>query len=151
MGKKIVLGFGIAIVFAGLVHYGICTFFPQPKWENYEVENYYQRHERASIDEKVALEREKNEKEALRKKDMEKWATRYFYMGLPIGILVVIVGALIKLPAIGSGLLGGGLLVLIESYGHYWLHMPDAPKFITLCIVFILLIWVGYKKVETKL
>lgn len=148
MGKKIVLGFGIAIVFAALVHYGICTFFPQPKWQDYRVQNYWERHKRASNKEKIALEEEKNRKEELRKKDQQEWATRYFYIGLPVGILAVIVGALIKLPAIGSGLLGGGILVLIESYGHYWLHMPDAPKFISLCAVFILLLWIGYKKIE---
>ena len=148
MAKKIVLGFGIAIVFAALTHYGICTFFPKPKWEDYKVPNYYERHKRASNEEKIALEKEKNEKEELRKKDQQEWATKYFYIGLPIGILAVIIGAFIKLPAIGSGLLAGGILVLIESYGHYWLHMPDAPKFVSLIIVFILLLWVGYKKVE---
>lgn len=150
MGKKIVLGFGIAIVFAALVHYGICTFFPEPKWKDYQVENYRERHERASKEEKIALEKEQNEKYELREKAEEKWATKYFYIGLPIGILAVIIGSLVKLPAIGSGLLGGGILVLIESYGHYWLHMPNLPKFISLCVVFIILVWVGYKKVERK-
>jgi len=148
MAKKIVLGFGIAIVFAALAHYGICTFFPKPKREDYRVQNYWERHKRASAEEKIALEKEKNEKEEIRKQDQQKWATKYFYIGLPIGILAIIIGALIRLPAIGSGLLAGGILVLIESYGHYWMHMPDAPKFISLVIVFILLLWVGYKKIE---
>ena len=150
MGKKIVLGFGIAIVFAALVHYGICTFFPQPKWENYQVKNYHRRHKRATFQKKETLEKEKNEKKELLKEHREKWSTIYFYIGLPVGTIAIITGTIIALPAIGVGLLGGGLLVLINSYGHYWMFMTDLPKFISLAVVFIILLWVGYRKIEKK-
>jgi len=150
MGKKIVLGFGIAIVFAALVHYGICTFFPQPKWDDYRVVRYYERHKRATPQEKEKLEKEKTEKEEMLKEARKKWATVYFYIGLPVGAVAIITGTVISLPAIGAGLLGGGLLVLINSYGHYWMLMTDLPKFISLGVVFIILLWVGYKKIEKK-
>ena len=148
MAKKIILGFGIAVVFAAVVHYGFYAFIPRPNWENYQIKNYWERYNGASLGEKVILEREKNEKNKLFNEDWRRWATKYFYIGLPIGILAVVIASLIKLPAVGSGLLAGGILVLIESYGHYWGQMPDISKFLSLSAVFIILVWVGYRKIE---
>ena len=148
MAKKIILGFGIAVVFAAVVHYGLYAFSPRPNRENYQIKNYWERYNGASLGDKVVLEREKNEKNELFKEDGRRWAAKYFYIGLPIGILVVVIASLIKSPAVGSGLLAGGILVLVESYGHYWGYMPDIPKFLSLCAMFIILIWVGYKRIE---
>jgi hypothetical protein len=33
--KKIALGFGIAIVLPMLIHYGVATFYPEPRPEDY--------------------------------------------------------------------------------------------------------------------
>ena len=148
MAKKIILGFGIAVVFAAAVHYGFYAFFPRPAQENYQIKNYWERYNGASLGEKVVLEREKNEKNKLFNEDQRRWAAKYFYIGLPIGILAVVIASLIRSPAVGSGLLAGGILVLIESYGHYWGQMPDISKFLSLCAVFIILVWVGYRKIE---
>ena len=148
MAKKIILGFGIAVVFVAVVHYGLYAFFPRPNWENYQIKNYWERYNGASLGEKVVLEREKNEKDNLFKEDRRRWAAKYFYIGLPIGILAVVIASLIRSPAVGSGLLAGGIIVLIKSYGHYWGHMPDISRFLSLCAVFIILVWVGYKRIE---
>ena len=148
MAKKIILGFGIAVVFAAIVHYGLYSFSPRPNRENYQIKNYWERYNGASLGDKVVLEREKNEKDELFKEDGRRWAAKYFYIGLPIGILAVVIASLIKSPVVGSGLLAGGILVLIESYGHHWGYMPDISKFLSLFAVFIILIWVGYKRIE---
>lgn len=150
MAKRIVLGFGIAFVFSAFVHYAICTIWKQPKWQDYQIENYYEKHRRASLKEKKTLEAEKTRLEKQRRKDMDGWSTEYFYFGLPVGIIAILIGSLVKAPAIGSGLLGGGIIVLMSSYGHYWGIMADLAKLISLGIVFALLLWIGYKKVERK-
>ena len=148
MAKKIILGFGIAVVFVAVVHYGFYAFFPRPNQENYQIKNYWERYNGASLGEKVALEREKNAKDKLFKEARQGWAGKYFYIGLSIGILVVIIASLVKSPSVGSGLLAGGILVLIESYGHYWGYMPNVSKFLSLCAVFIILVWLGYRRIE---
>ena len=148
MAKKIVLGFGIALVFAAVVHYGICTLFPEPKWNDYQIKGYYHLYKKASEIEKDKLEKMKIEKNDLYKKHNEEWAIKYFYIGLPAGVIAVILGAVIPMASIGSGMLGGGIIVLMFSYGNYWMHMPDLSKFLSLCAVLLLLIWVGYRKVE---
>ena len=147
MAKKIVLGFGIAFVFSAFIHYGICTLFEQPKWEDYRIENYYEKHKRASIEEQKTLETEKTRLEKQRKKDTDSWNTKYFYVGLVLGIIAIFIGSLIKFPAIGAGLIGGGIIVLMSSYGHYWYIMADLPKLISLGVVFALFLWIGYKKI----
>ncbi len=149
MAKKIVLGFGIAVVFVAVVHYGICTFFPLPNPKDYQIENYWERYNGAPLGEKVALEKEKNEKNTLFREDRQRWATKYFYIGLAMGILAIVIAGLVKLPALGGGLLVGGILTLIASYGHYWAYMPNTSKFLSLCAVFIVLLWVGYRKIKT--
>ena len=51
LAKKFALGFGIAIIFPMMIHYGVSTFSPEPKWKDYQVENYYEKHERATPEE----------------------------------------------------------------------------------------------------
>ena len=148
MAKKIVLGFGIAVVFAAVVHYGTCAFFPLPNPKDYQIENYWERYNGAPLGEKVALEKEKNEKNTLFREDRQRWAVKYFCIGLVMGILAVVTAGLIKLPVFGNGLLVGGILVLITSYGHCWVYMPNASRFLSLCAVFIVLLWVGCRKIK---
>jgi len=150
MARRIVLAFGVAIVFVALVHYGIYTFFPAPKWQDYRIENYRERFKQASSEELDFLEREQREKHVLYQGDQERWVARYFYIGLTIGVLAAMIGVLIKSAVLGSGLVVGGLFVLLLSYSQYWLRMPDTPKFVSLGIVFLLLILVGYKKIGRK-
>ena len=150
MAKKIVLGFGIAFVFSAFVHYAICTIWKQPKWKDYRIENYYEKQQRASLKEKKSLEAEKSRLEKQREKDMNGWRTKYFYFGLPVGIIAILIGSLVAAPAIGTGLLAGGIIVLMSSYGRYWQVMADLAKLISLGIVFALLLWIGYKKIESK-
>jgi uncharacterized membrane-anchored protein YitT (DUF2179 family) len=100
------------------------------------------------LGEKVALEKEKNEKDRHFREDQQRWAMKYFYVGLVMGILAVAIAGLIKSPVLGNGLLAGGILGLITSYAHYWRYMPNAAKFLSLSVVFIVLLWVGYRKIE---
>ncbi len=58
LGKRIALGFGIAVVFPAMVHFGVSTFVPAPRERDYQVESYYGRHERANPEEQKSLEDE---------------------------------------------------------------------------------------------
>ena len=69
LAKKIALGFGIAIIFPMMIHYGVSTFSPQPKRKDYRIENYYEKHKRAAPEEQERLESEKNRLEEQRRKE----------------------------------------------------------------------------------
>ncbi|MEK6950505.1 MAG: hypothetical protein AABX13_02170 [Nanoarchaeota archaeon] len=59
-----------------------------------------------------------------------------------------------KLEGIGSGFIGGGVLVILWSLMYtwsYWLTWPKYIKVIALGMVLALLIYLGYTRIEGKL
>lgn len=148
LAKKIALGFGIAIVFPMMIHYGVSTFSAQPKWDNYQVENYYEQHQRATPEEQKKLEAEKNQLAKQRKEADKRFAKHLFFVAVPLGILAIIVGAFLSIQATGTGLMFGGIFSVTDGYYHYWLALPDPLKFGSMLIAFIVLLLIGYKKLE---
>ena len=150
LAKKFALGFGIAIIFPMMIHYGVSTFTPQPKWGDYQVRNYYERHRDASPQEKRALEAERNRLEDKRKKAQKRFQTHLFYVAVPMGIAAIVTGAFLSIQAIGTGLMFGGIFSIIDGYIIYWSELSDALRFISLLVAFIVLIVIGYKKIGNK-
>ena len=72
-----------------------------------------------------------------------------------IGLAAIIGGmSLKKLEGIGSGLLGGGILVVLWSLGYswrYWSEFNEYVKLALLGLVLAVLIYFGYKKIEKRL
>jgi len=83
-----------------------------------------------------------------------KFARNNFYILGVIGFAAIIGGILLTgVEAIGSGFIGGGILVVIWSliYTHdYWLNFNKFVKVGFLGVVLIALIILGYKKIEDK-
>ena len=150
LAKKIALGFGIAIVFPMMLYYGVSAFSPPPDWRDYEVANFYERHERASVEEQKQMEAERTELEGQFMAESIQFQKRLFYVDVPFGIAAIITGALITLPAVGTGLIFGGILSITAGYIGYWNELPEPLRFISLLIAFIVLIFVGYKKLEKR-
>ncbi len=93
--------------------------------------------------------------------DAQKHSARYvhsrnsFYILMVIGIIAIITGILLTgLEGIGSGLMGGGILVVLWSLVYtwqYWFTLNKYVKLVALGIVLIILIYLGYKKLENRL
>lgn len=150
LAKKFALGFGIAIIFPMMVHYGVSTFSPQPKWKDYQVKNYYERHKRATPPEQKKLEDEKNQLQEQRQKETKRFQKHLFFVAVPLGIIAIVVGAFLPIQAIGTGLMFGGIFSVCDGYCNYWHELGDVLKFLSLLCAFIILIVVGYKKLEKK-
>jgi hypothetical protein len=118
LAKRFALGFGIAIIFPAMIHFGVGTISPQPKWENYQTENYNEKH--------------------------------LFYFAVPLGILAIIVGAYLPHKVIGAGLMFGGIFSATDGYFNYWRELSDALKFSSSLCAFIVLLIIGYLKIEEK-
>ena len=67
-----------------------------------------------------------------------------------IGIIVIIVGAILHLTSVSSGLFGGGVLTIIYGTMNYWSELGDIARFIILGIALGVLIYLGYKKFGKK-
>ena len=150
LAKKFAIGIGIAIIFPMMIHYGVSTFKPRPKWEDYKIKNYYERHEDAPPQEKRQLEAEQNRLDNSRRDAEKRFETRLFFVAVPFGIIAIGTGAFLSIQAIGTGLMFGGIFSIVDGYINYWSELSDGLRFISLLIAFIVLIIVGYKKIGNK-
>lgn len=148
--KEFALGFGIAIIFPMMVHYGVSTFVPKPNWQDYQIENYYEKYRNANPEEQKELELERHNLMEERKKAERRFQRSLFFIAVPLGIIAIIAGALLSIQSIGTGLMFGGIFTVCDGYFNYWYELDDSLKFVSLIVTFIVLIVIGYKKLEGK-
>ncbi len=120
LAKKFALGFGIAIILPMLVHYGVSTFSPAPKWEERYSRYSYQQYQNASPAEKAKIDQERQQKEDIWKQKQKVFQRNLFLVAVPVGIASIIIGAVLPIQAIGTGLMFGGIFALTEGYMFYW-------------------------------
>lgn len=81
---------------------------------------------------------------------LEKYSRNIFLIALPLGILIILVGAfLFGLESVGAGLMGGGVGVILWGVGGFWRFAQDWLKFVLSLIGLIVLIWFAYKYNKT--
>lgn len=146
LAKKFALGFGIAVIVPMLVHYGVSTFSPRPKWRDYHDSGYYQRLRDASPQEKAKLETERKEREEKWQKGRKRFERHLFFVAVPVGIATIVIGSMSPVQAIGTGLMFGGIFSLIDGYCWYWSALQDWMRFLSLLVAFVILLFIGYRK-----
>jgi len=80
MAKRLILGLGIMIILPMLVYHGVSIFVKEPKLEDYQIENYYELHKRASVEEQKRLDAEKSKKEKEYDLALRKWSRISFLL-----------------------------------------------------------------------
>jgi hypothetical protein len=139
LAKKFALAFGIAVVFPAMIHCGVSIFSPQPRWQDYTV---------APMIDRNSAEWQKKETE--RRAAEKVFEKHLFAVAVPLGLAAIIVGAFFLSPAIGAGLMFGGIFSVCDGYFNYWSELSATLKFFSLLAAFIVLILVGYRKLERK-
>ena len=139
LAKKFALAFGIAVVFPAMVHYAVSSFSPEPRWSDY--------HTAALIDQNSAEYQKQHTAYRAAEKAFEQ---HLFFVAVPLGLITIVVGAFLPIPAIGTGLMFGGIFSVCDGYYNYWSELSSLWKFFSLLAAFIVLLVVGYKKLETK-
>jgi hypothetical protein len=76
----------------------------------------------------------------------EPYERNVFVVALILGITSLVIGILLNLESVSSGIMGGGILTIIYAVMRYWGELQDYARFIILGIVLAILIWFGYKK-----
>jgi len=81
-------------------------------------------------------------------------ARKVFFLTLPLGILIIAVGAFaFGLEYVGAGLMAGGVSTLIYGSGAYWPYTENWIRFLLSLLGLIILIWFAYffnKKLSKK-
>ena len=145
LSKKFALGFGIAVALPLVVYYGVSTFSPPPKWEDYFPAGSLARREKTP-EEEVRLQQEESRRQQLYKEHKHHFVRSLFFVAAPIGIAAIIAGSLIAVEAIGTGLMFGGIFTVIEGYVWYWGALEHWMRFLSLLAAFLILIFIGYRK-----
>jgi uncharacterized membrane protein YkgB len=146
LAKKFALGFGIAIILPMLVHYGVSTFSPAPKWQDRYGYNSYRRYQNATAEEKARLDKERELAEKRWQEKERTFQRHLFFVAVPVGIAAIIIGAVAAIQAVGTGLMFGGIFTLMDGYICYWSELQDWMRFLSLLAAFIVLIYIGYRK-----
>src|SRR5437879_1966780 len=100
LAKKIALGFGIAVVFPMLIHYGVSSFVPSPKWQDYQIRGIFD--PGAPQEEKAQRHAEQQKKQEEYRAAEKRFQQHLFAVAVPFGLVALLVGALLRLPAIGT-------------------------------------------------
>jgi uncharacterized protein (DUF983 family) len=69
-----------------------------------------------------------------------------FIISLIVGIIAIGIGVVAKVNAIGTGLMGGGLLLIVIGTMQYWSGLQQYARLIILGLVLGILIFIGQKK-----
>ena len=166
--KKLILTFAIAIIFVFFIGYGTEVFHDTPEYKDFCPEVYHLDNEKACLeaggewfDETTEVIKEQIPRKATHcsnKLDchlgyqelQDKHDLVVFVVAIILGVLAIVVGVLLKKDAISTGILAGGVLLLLYGTIRYWRHADDILKFILLGIALAVLIWLGYKKFDKR-
>jgi uncharacterized membrane protein YkgB len=148
LAKKFALGFGIAVIFPVMIHYGVSTFVPAPKWQDYYQTYSYQEEKEATPVEKAKIREQRKQSEEQRKMQEKRFQKALFLVTVPLGIATIIIGSLVLVNAIGAGLMFGGIFSLLDGYFVYWSQLADWMRFCSLLLAFSVLLFIGFRKLE---
>ena len=164
LARKIILGFGFAILLPTLAHYGIDIFVPSFNWREQSEQNqrYYQERSRLERQEKEAPTEQKGNihqrLDALEQRHQaetdvlevrrDQSGRIHFFVAVPIGIIVTLLGSFIRVQAIGGGLMLGGIFTFTEGCFWYWTDLPRVGRFLVLLVAFGVLLWIGYQRLS---
>jgi hypothetical protein len=139
LAKKFALAFGIAVVFPAMIHSGVSIFYAPPRWEDYTV---------APGTAPGADEWKKKQTE--RRAAEKVFENHLFAVAVPLGLIAIIAGAFFLSPAIGTGLMFGGVFSVCDGYISCWSELSPTLRFLSLLAVFVVLLLVGYRRIERK-
>ena len=174
--KQVLLAVAIAIVFAFFVGFGIAAFYESPKYEDFCEERFIERpyplrepgnctfmepdqtlkdecreigkitpkYDADGCTESFYCETCYNEFDDVR----EIYNRNVFIVATIIGIIALVVGIILKITSVSSGLMGGGILLIIYGIIRYWSGLENYGRFTVMGIALIVLIWSGYKKIK---
>ena len=82
--------------------------------------------------------------------ETEKFATYFFIIATISAVLAIILGFFIEVESVSTGLILGGLILLIYSSARYWWFASSKARVIILAVALCLLVGIGYKMFGKK-
>ena len=146
IAKKFALAFGIAVIFPAMIHFGVSTFSPKPKWPDCSPCSLTSTN--STPEERQRREDEYSKRQAEYRAAEKRFETHLFAVAAPLGLVALIIGTFLRTQATGTGLMFGGIFSVADGYFNYWSELSDALKFASMAVAFVLLLALGYAKLE---
>ncbi|MGV8172295.1 MAG: hypothetical protein ACP5OA_06410 [Candidatus Woesearchaeota archaeon] len=80
----------------------------------------------------------------------QKYNRNIFFVLLPLGLIIVILGIYLTVDYLGAGLMFAGLIVMFYATFRYFSDMSKILRAIVILIELLVIMWIGYKKIEQK-
>ena len=166
--KAIILSVAIALISVFFFAYAIQSFYSSPEYEDYCDEDSYKLRINSSAEceaiggkwtdyEFVSLDLD-NGKSGHCDRDFtcrgeyedvrDVYERNVFFANLIIGISIFVIGFFLVIEAVSGGLMGGGVIMTVYGTIRYWGNLSDIWRTLILGISLVILIWLGYKKLN---
>jgi hypothetical protein len=158
LAKQFATGLGISVLLPLTVWYGVALFHPPPDRHIFFPDEYSMTPAPAAApvapegsDEKADTARREREERQKRFEAEERLYYRaMFFVAYPVGLTAILVGALLRVQAVGAGLMFGGLGSLAEGCYSYWDKLGDSMRFGSLLLALAVVIIIGWMSFRPK-
>ena len=146
LARKLILGFGIAIVVPMVIHYGVGLFTEWPDFT--EMARLRQEQRNAPNEDRAELQERIEELQETVDAQRKRWSWNHFVVGVPLGIAVMIGGSFVAIPVIGEGLMLGGIFAFSSGCYWYWSDLPPVGRFLMMLLALAGLVWMSYRDLD---
>jgi len=71
-----------------------------------------------------------------------------FFVLLPVGLIVVILGLYLLVDYLGAGLMFAGLIIMFYATIRYFSDMSKLLRALVILVELLVIMWIGYKKID---
>lgn len=80
----------------------------------------------------------------------QKYNRNIFFVLLPLGLIIVLIGIYFMVDYLGAGLMFAGLIVMFYATFRYFSDMSKMLRALVILAELLVIMWIGYKKIENK-
>lgn len=80
----------------------------------------------------------------------QEYNRNIFFILLPVGLIIVIMGIYLAIDYLGAGLMFAGLIIMFYATFRYFSDMSKILRALVILIELLVIMWIGYKKIENK-
>jgi hypothetical protein len=78
----------------------------------------------------------------------QKYNRNIFFVLLPVGLIVVILGLYLIVDYLGAGLMFAGLIIMFYATMRYFSDMSKILRALVILVELLVIMWIGYKKID---
>lgn len=78
----------------------------------------------------------------------QKYNRNIFFVLLPVGLIVVVLGLYLLIDYLGAGLMFAGLVIMFYATMRYFSDMSKTLRALVILAELLVIMWIGYKKID---